>query len=145
MNKKNSSALALFIQLAQTEAILSHRFDRGLGGLGFSEFLILHHLSSSKEEVARRVDLAEKVALTPSGVTRLLLVMEKVHLIESGPVERDARVRTVRATAAGKEKYQEALERLELFAEEIMPSSSTKDIDDVTQFLLQLGGNARIK
>ncbi|MCX6779406.1 MAG: MarR family transcriptional regulator, partial [Candidatus Magasanikbacteria bacterium] len=114
MNQINP-AVKFFLNLVKTQTILTHRFDRGLGGLGFSEFLILLSLDQAPGQKLSRVDLAEKIGMTASGVTRLLLPMEKVHLIKSGPVETDARVRFVIATPAGKEKLSEAIERLDLF------------------------------
>lgn len=137
-----SPTVKFFLNLGKTQTILSHRFDRGLGGLGFNEFLILYYLDQSDGQKMRRVDLAEKVGMTASGVTRLLLPMEKIHLIKSGPVEQDARVRFVTLTAAGKEKLKEALERLEIFAEEIMPAAKTKEIEALSDLLLDIGGRA---
>jgi len=129
-----------FLNLGKTQTILTHRFDRGLGGIGFNEFLILFYLDQAPGQKMSRVDLAEKIGMTASGVTRLLLPMEKVHLIKSGPVETDARVRFVMATPAGKEKLSEALERLDLFAEEIIPASKMKDIEVLSDLLVDIGG-----
>ena len=55
----------------------------------------------------RRVDLAEQVGLTPSGITRLLNPMEKIGLIEKEDNPRDARVSLVALSSAGKRVYQE--------------------------------------
>jgi len=131
-----------FLNLSKTHSVLANRFDRGLGGLGFSEFLILFSLDQAKDGKMRRVDLAEKIGMTASGVTRLLLPMEKVHLIESGPTESDARARLVEATPAGKEKLKEALERLEVLAEDFIPSNKAKDVVKASELLLEIGGRA---
>ena len=135
-----SSTIRLFLNLSKTQSILSHRFDRGLGGLGFSEFLILYYLDQDDNQKMRRVDLAEKIGMTASGVTRLLLPMEKVHLIKSGPEEKDARVRFVMPTVAGKQKLSEALARLEEFAEEVLPDVQAKEINMLSDLLLLIGG-----
>jgi DNA-binding MarR family transcriptional regulator len=97
------SAIKFFISLAKTQSILTNRFDRGLGGLGFNEFLILYYISQAEDQKISRIELAKKIGMTASGVTRLLLPMEKVHLVKSGPVEDDARIRFVLMTSAGKE------------------------------------------
>ena len=90
----------------------------------------------------RRVDIADKIGLTPSGVTRLLLPMEKVHLVKSGPIEKDARVRFVQLASAGKQKLAETLERLEVLAEDIIPNKKTKEIESLSGLLMEIGGRA---
>lgn len=135
-------AVKFFIHLGKTQSILASRFDRGLGGVGFSEFLILYYISQAEGQKISRIDLAKKIGMTASGVTRLLLPMEKVRLIKSGPQEQDARVRYVMLSAAGKEKLTEALERLEVLADDIMPASKIKEIESMSNLLLEIGGKA---
>ena len=135
-------AVKFLINMAKTQTILNNRFDRGLGGLGFSEFLILYHLSLADGQKMRRVDIADKIGMTASGVTRLLLPMEKVHLVKSGPSEQDARVRGVILATGGKEKLTEALERIEVLAEDIIPSSGKKMAENFSDFLVDIGGRA---
>jgi hypothetical protein len=54
---------------------------QALKGLGFSEFVILHHLIPGPPgEQMRRIDSGgEDSGFTASGVTRLLLPMEKLR------------------------------------------------------------------
>jgi len=133
-------AVKLFLNMGKTQTVLTHRFDRGLGGLGFSEFLILLYLDQAEEQKMRRIDLAEKIGMTASGVTRLLLPMEKIGLIKSGPVEQDARVRFVISSTSGKVKLAEALERLDLLAEDIIPQNKIKELDALSDLLIEIGG-----
>ena len=77
-------------------------------GVGLSEYLVLHQLFIAPGQTMRRVDLAEQVGLTPSGITRLLNPMEKIGLIEKEKNPRDARVSLVSLSIAGKRVYQEA-------------------------------------
>lgn len=135
-----NSSIHFFITLSKTATILSNRFDKGLGGIGFNEFLILYHLSLAEEQKLRRVDIAEKIGVTASGVTRLLLPMEKIGLIHSGPVGEDARVREVHIAPGGKIKLEEALERLEIFAEDIIPQEKISDIENCSKTLMDIGG-----
>jgi DNA-binding MarR family transcriptional regulator len=79
-----------------------------LHGVGLSEYLVLHQLFIAPGQTMRRVDLAEQVGLTPSGITRLLNPMEKIGLIEKEDNPRDARVSLVALSIAGKRVYQEA-------------------------------------
>jgi len=140
--KKENAAIKFLINLGKTQAILTHRFDRGLGGVGFNEFLILYYISQAEDHKMRRVDLAEKIGMTASGVTRILLPMEKIHLVKSGPIEKDARVRFVLLSEAGKQKLSEALERLEVLAEDIIPSKNMKEVESLSGLLVEIGGRA---
>lgn len=144
MSNKENSTIKFIITLGKTASVLSNRLDRGLGGLGFSEFLILYYLSQAEEQKMSRVDLAAKVGLTASGVTRLLLPMEKVHLVKSGPQEQDARVRLVTVTSAGKQKLEEAIERVEIFASDIIAKEKINKLDEFSNLLLEIAGRALI-
>ncbi|NKB76323.1 MAG: MarR family transcriptional regulator [Gammaproteobacteria bacterium] len=77
-------------------------------GLGLSEYLVLNQLSKASNQSMRRIDLAEQIGLSPSGVTRLLNPMVKVGLIEKQNNPRDARVSLVALSATGKRVYEEA-------------------------------------
>ncbi|MFA6536809.1 MAG: MarR family transcriptional regulator [Patescibacteria group bacterium] len=137
---KNSSAIDFFINLGRTQTVLSNYFDRRLGGIGFNEFLILYFIEQSEEQKMRRIDLANKVGLTASGVTRLLLPMEKVHLVRSGEARDDARARLVSVTSAGREKLTEALERLEIIGEEFFLQQKNIEIKKMTEILSKIFG-----
>jgi DNA-binding MarR family transcriptional regulator len=56
----------------------------------------------------RRVDLAEKVGLTASGVTRLLNPMEKIGLVDKTASSHDARVSLVALSKAGRRMLEDA-------------------------------------
>lgn len=71
---------------------MSRRFDAGLGGISLNECIILSSLLQAPENKMRRIDLAEKIGFTPSGITRLLLPMEKIGLVFREKNEHDARV-----------------------------------------------------
>jgi DNA-binding MarR family transcriptional regulator len=137
---KASKKVKFIINLARTQTIINNRFDRGLGGLGFNEFLILYHLSQADDGKIRRVDIADKIGMTASGVTRLLLPMEKVGLVKSGPVDADARVRSVILASGGRQKLEEALERIEYLAGEIIVPGQAKKIDEYMEFITELSG-----
>jgi len=139
---KTNDQIKFLISLAKTQSILNNRFDRGLGGLGFSEFLILYHLNQAPDQKMRRVDIADKIGLTASGVTRQLLPMEKIHYVKNGSPENDARARYVTITKAGEQRLNEALERLEFLAEEIMSKTAEKTVKEFTEFITDIGGRA---
>lgn len=70
-------------------------------GTSFSEFLILKAVHEEGEAGIRRVDLAERVGLTISGVTRAIAPLEKQGYVETLEEASDARVRKVAMTKSG--------------------------------------------
>lgn len=103
--------ISIITQQAFIGSLLSKKLDLSLSvhGVSFTEFTIMYHLHSAYERKLSRVHLAEKVGLTASGVTRVLLPMEKNHLVfkESNP--RDARQSLVVLTDVGHEVLTDAL------------------------------------
>ena len=132
-------SVGLFLELARTQAVLSRRFDSGLGGLGLNEFMILYYLSIAEDGRMRRIDLADKVGLTPSGVTRLLAPMEKIGLVKREAYDGDARVSFVVLAAGGKRKLEEGMERAELLAEDLVEAAGISKLDALTAVLSKLG------
>lgn len=129
--------LEFLLNLSKAQAIISRRFDSLLGGLGFNEFVILHAINDSSDKM-RRVDLAEKIGLTASGVTRLLLPMEKIGLIKREVDELDGRVSYVIMTAAGKKKLFEAIERVDFYIEENMSKIKPDKISQALSVISEL-------
>lgn len=129
-----SNQLKFFLDLTRIQSNISRIFDRHLeGGLGFSYFTILYYLSQAPDEKMRRIDLAERVALTASGITRILLPMEKIGLIKREQNERDARVSYVKITNGGKKLLQEATGTAEYLAQELLPSTKLNGLKDISE------------
>ena len=141
--KKISPSLKLFINLAKIHTVSSRRFSGGLDGLGFSEFTIAFHLIQADGEKMRRVDLAEKMGLTASGVTRLLAPMEKIGLIKRESSEQDARVSYVTLTTAGKRNFADALVKAELFVQGIFSPARIKKLGALSDLLVEIGGSVK--
>lgn len=135
-------SLKILMNLAKVQAIISRRFDGlSMHGIGFNDFMILYLLQQSPGQKMRRIDLAEKIGLTASGVTRMLLPMEKTGLITREANERDARVSYVVLTEAGKRVFEEAKETAGYVAKEIIPAEKTKNLGPLSDLLFGLGGN----
>lgn len=77
-------------------------------GLSLSGYEALYLLSQAEGGRLRRVDLARSLALTPSGVTRLLEGLEAAVLVERTFCSSDLRVAYAQLTDAGAEKLQAA-------------------------------------
>ena len=77
-------------------------------GLTISDYEVLLRLSWDPECRLRRVDLAEQVLLTASGITRLLDGLERGGLVAREPCGSDRRVVYAVLTDAGRAKVEEA-------------------------------------
>ncbi len=77
-------------------------------GLTINDYEALLHLSRADEGAMRRVDLAERLVLTPSGVTRLLDGLERAGWVTKGNCPGDARVTYAVLTAEGRDKLEHA-------------------------------------
>lgn len=96
-------------------------------GLGLTEFLVLLHLRHAPSGNLRRIDLAEKVGLTASGVTRVLNPMEKIGLVSKEVSARDARASLVALTTAGERILKEASNSVAAASESILGRFDDED------------------
>lgn len=94
----------------ETAASLERRIDRSLSivGISFSEYRILRSLYQSDSAALPRIDLATRIGLTPSAVTRALKPLEKLGYVSTVRNERDARQSLAALTPAGEELYRSA-------------------------------------
>ena len=77
-------------------------------GLTLNDYEVLLRLSRAPERKMRRVDLAEQVLLTASGITRLLDGLQASGFVDKAACSSDARVTYAVLTAAGHEKLRSA-------------------------------------
>jgi DNA-binding MarR family transcriptional regulator len=77
-------------------------------GLTLNDYEVLLHLSHAEGSRLRRVDLAERVILTASGITRLLEGLERAGFVCKETCASDARVSYAKLTPAGVEKLRAA-------------------------------------
>jgi DNA-binding MarR family transcriptional regulator len=118
--------VALAVGLARVDAWLRKRIEPALPGIGYTDFIILTELDSVVGGRLRPVDLANRLLLTPSGVTRAILPLAKIGLVERSSHERDARASYVAITQAGREKLDEAMDDVERIVGETLGSSLTR-------------------
>lgn len=135
----HSEVLQFFLNLNKVHTIVSRRLDAGLNGISFNELIILYHLRYA--EKLRRTDLAAKVGLTQSAITRLLLPMEKIGLVKKENDENDARASYVSLAAGGRRKLEEGLERLAIFATDIGVGTNPGRLKNTNDFLDDLKRN----
>lgn len=108
--ERNPSGMDLVLALSALQSRLQKKIDVRLSahGISFTEFLVLHHLRGASGNGMRRIDLAETVGLSASGVTRLLIPMEKIKLVKREANPRDARVSLVKLSRTGEQVYADA-------------------------------------
>jgi DNA-binding MarR family transcriptional regulator len=105
--------LSAWVGLLRAHASAVRRFNAELlagHGLTLNDYEVLLHLARAEGRRLRRVDLAGRVLLTPSGITRLLAGLERAGYVERASCESDARVTYAQLTDAGEAKLREAAE-----------------------------------
>jgi DNA-binding MarR family transcriptional regulator len=118
--------VALAVGLSRVDAWLRKRIEPALPGIGYTDFMILAELDSVVGGRLRPVDLANRLLLTPSGVTRAILPLAKIGLVERSSHERDARASYIAITQAGRDKLGEAMDDAERIVGETLGSSLTR-------------------
>lgn len=108
---EQTTCVHAFVALLRAHAASTRRLSAQLTadhGLTISDFEVLLRLARAPDRRMRRVDLAEQVVLTASGVTRLLDGLERSGLVERDSCDTDRRVVYAVLTDAGLEKIREA-------------------------------------
>lgn len=136
------NTLPFLFSLYRANAVMNRRLAGH--GLDFNDFMILYNLNSTPEKKLRRIDLAHKLGFTASGVTRLLLPLEKLGIIQRAEGEDDSRARFASLTKAGEELLRDATASLEMKLEDAISDKEreqlpkfTKLLNDITENLLQ--------
>lgn len=134
--------LDAWVGLLRAHAAATRRFNRELmtsHGLTINDFEVLVHLAHAEGGRLRRVDLAERVLLTASGITRLLDGLERSKLVCKASCSADARVTYAEITPAGRALLADAREShvegvRALFAERFSPA----ELSELTGLLERL-------
>ena len=138
-------SLEFCFRLNRAYATLSRRLDIALGtyhGLSFADFMTLSSLSRAPGGRLRRIDLAEKLGLTASGITRALIPLEKIGLVKRQSDARDARVGYAAITPAGGRLLANATATAEQVSEEAVQAVTGKQLETSSAVLAQLAGIA---
>jgi DNA-binding MarR family transcriptional regulator len=77
-------------------------------GLTLNDYEVLLHLSHADGGMLRRIDLAQRVVLTASGITRLLEGLERSGFVCKETCPSDARVSYAKLTDDGRAKLSDA-------------------------------------
>ena len=109
--RQEEAALTAWVRLLRTHAALKRGFNARLQlehGLTVNDYETLLLLSHEPDRRLKRVVLADRLQLTPSGVTRLLDGLEAAGYVEKASCASDARITYAVLTETGGEKLSEA-------------------------------------
>jgi DNA-binding MarR family transcriptional regulator len=111
MKTQSTTEQTLLLTFAAAWDRLEGRLDSRLSsirGISLAEYRLLRAMGDAPASQASRVDLAQAVGLTPSGVTRALRPMEKLGIVSTVKSKRDARLAIAALTPAGRELLDDA-------------------------------------
>ena len=108
---EESVEVQAFVSFVRAHASVVRGLDRELvadHGLTINDYEVLLRLARAPDRMMRRVDLAQQVLLTPSGITRLLDGLQRCGFVEKAACDSDARVVYAKLTDAGRAKLKQA-------------------------------------
>jgi DNA-binding MarR family transcriptional regulator len=111
VGSERSSSLLTWERLLRAHAAATHLVSGRLQaehGLSINDYETLSALSHASGRRMRRIDLARRLLLTPSGVTRLLDRLEDAGLVERTESDVDQRVVYAQLTVDGAAKLEAA-------------------------------------
>ncbi|WP_298413865.1 MarR family winged helix-turn-helix transcriptional regulator [Janthinobacterium sp.] len=138
-----AGALDFCLRLARAQALIVRRFDSILGnlhGLSFGDYQLLYHLQRAPGGRLRRIDLAERLALTASGITRSLMPLEKIGLVARQADARDARVGYAVITEAGQALLIHADATAQALGQELLQDAPAEQLGALSAVLGRLAG-----
>jgi len=111
LERDKSPQMQAYVRLLRAHQAITRTLSADLlrsHGLTLNDYEVLLHLSFADDQKLRRVDLAERILLTASGVTRLLDGLERAGFVTKSHCATDASVTYAVLTDAGLEKLREA-------------------------------------
>jgi DNA-binding MarR family transcriptional regulator len=141
---EQSLGVRAFAALIRAHAATTRQLNAQLTadhGLTISDYEVLLRLAWSPDRKMRRVDLAEQVLLTASGITRLLDGLEQSGLVERGSCASDRRVVYAVLTDAGLQKLREASRSHVAQIDELFAAHyGDEELETVGDLLSRIGG-----
>ena len=134
------NAVKFLLQQNYIETQINKQLDLALSvhGMSFTEFIALHYLSEASENKLSRIALGNKVGLSPSGITRLLLPLEKNGIVKRDINPRDARQSLIALTKNGEKLTREATNTIELISKEIFAFLIDEEISTLYSLMNKL-------
>ncbi len=144
----SATSVQAFVRLLQGHAAATRELSADLvrdHGLTINDYEALLRLSRADDRRLKRVELAESLVLTPSGVTRLLDGLERAGFVEKGSCDSDARITYAVLTDAGLDKLREAstshVAQIRLFFEQRFDDDELATLADLLGRLPEAAGD----
>ncbi len=124
-------------------ALLASRLAKRIGnrlsvhGISFTEYLIMSYLDHATRAIPR-IELADYVGMSASGITRLIIPMEKNKLVEKIVNPRDARQSLVALSKTGQRVFKEAGVSFEYIANELLVNISQNQLAKTAEIYAKL-------
>ena len=138
MTSKTLPSTDAFGRLLGAHATLTRELSASLvasHGLTINDYGCLLLLSRAGEEGMRRIDLANELQLSPSGITRLLDRLEDQGYVGKGECKEDARVSYAVLTEEGSAKIKDAwplhVEQIERRLSAVLSEDEIRTLDEL--------------
>lgn len=146
LSPQTSRSVDAFARLLRAHAALTRELSARLltdHGLSITDYQCLLALAHAEDGAMRRVDLAEQLLLTPSGVTRLLDGLERDGWVTKGSCSTDLRVTYAVLTEEGRERLESAgRSHVAQVRELIEDQFSAEELETLVELLGRLPGGA---
>jgi DNA-binding MarR family transcriptional regulator len=133
-----TDALETLLALATASAEASRSLEAQ--GLSFAELRLLLAIRAAADRSSRPTDLSRELRMTPSGVTRALLPLEKRGIIVRERDETDGRASQATLTEAGRQLLDEALGVAAEKAARLVRRLSIGQTKQLQRLLEEIGG-----
>jgi DNA-binding MarR family transcriptional regulator len=143
LTTKTLPSTDLFANLSAAHSTLTRELSATLvanHGLTINDYACLLLLSRADESGMRRIDLANELRLSPSGITRLLDRLEEQGYVGKGECKEDARVSYAILTDTGLTKLKEAAPgHIEDIERQLADVLSEDEMRTLTELLGRIG------
>jgi DNA-binding MarR family transcriptional regulator len=144
LSAQATAELTVWVELLRGHSGLTRQLNAQLleqHGLTINDFEVLVLLNTAEEQGMRRIDLADAVVLSPSGMTRLLKGLENLGYVEKRSCETDARVTYACLTESGQAKLDEASDsHLETIRSALAERYTAAELETLRELLSRLPG-----
>lgn len=127
------------LRTLRASALMDERFTGTLSaihGVSLRDVMLMRYVKHAPGSKLSRVDLARRLCVSPSTVTRSSNPLEKIGLIDRKADSRDARLSYVVLTAAGAKLLKNAEKTLEQLSDEFLSTRmSEKELNQLSQIL----------
>ena len=141
------TGLVTWVQWLRTHAAITRQLNADLvaaHGLTINDYEVMLHLAKAEDEALKPVELAARVLLTPSGITRLLAGLERAGFVERTACATDGRVSYAKLTPTGRRKLEQASRtHLAGIDAQFLGRFSDDELETLSTLLARLPGGRR--